>query len=114
MPRELIDYFVLDSLADDVESLEQILPAVRRSLEHWEVPEPATAFTREHVVGALVRLVRDRSIAALTYDAKEKALVDIGEGIVPSGLLDDYWFRMTGRGRVLHQSWQPPAPRRAD
>ena len=111
MARDLAEYFILDALADDVESLEQILPAVRRAVEYWDVSEAPSAFGRDRIVGSLIRLIREESVAALVYTATDKALVDVGNGVVPSGSLDDYWFRLTGRGRVLHQSWEPPPER---
>jgi hypothetical protein len=36
---------------------------------------------------------------------------NIGEGVHPKGNLDDYWFGMTARGKIVHTGWNPPAER---
>jgi hypothetical protein len=111
MPRDLVDYFVLDSLADDIESLEQIIPWVTHSAEIWQTEEETKSFRREAVVASLLRLIRDRSVEALTYTSSGKELADMGEGVIPQGNFDDYWFRLTPRGRMLHDAWEPPPER---
>jgi hypothetical protein len=107
----MIDYFVLDSLADDIESLEQILPSVAHSAEFWDISQKPEEFGRDEVIASMLRLIRERDIAALVYDVQRRELVDLGEGVIPDGSLDDYWFRMTTRGRMRHSAWEPPAER---
>lgn|SRR5690606_37032703 len=108
MRRELIDYVVLDALANDIESLEDILRILNSSSElGWRDLHPEE-FTRAEVVPAIVRAVRDGSIMACHFSEDENALVDAGEGVLPPGSLDDLWFRLTLKGRLLLQAWEPP------
>ena len=109
MKRELIDYFVLDTLANDLESLEDILRMLNSFTEvGWRDlhPEP---FTREEVVPAILRGIREGNIMACVFSEEERALVDLGEGVIPEQL-DDVWFRLTPRGRMIHNAWEPPLP----
>jgi hypothetical protein len=111
MIRDILDYFVLDSLADDIESLEQIIPAVHDSVEHWNVPEAVSSFDRNRIAAAIIRLVRENKVAVLVYDDGGTQLVDAGERVVPDGPMENFWFRMTSGGRLLHTAWEPPPER---
>ena len=111
MARALIDYLVLDALADDFESMEQIEPAIERALEFWCINEPPDRFSRAEIVLAITRLIRDRLIEAVALNSDGKSMSNLGEGIHPKGNLDDYWFGMTPRGKIVHTGWIPPAER---
>jgi len=108
MTRPGIDMFILDSLANDLEDVGSILRILNSASElGWrdQHPEP---FTREEVVPALLRAVKRKEIEACVYRPSERALVGAGEGIVPQGSLDEVWFRLTERGRIVLKSWTPP------
>jgi hypothetical protein len=111
MARPLIDYLVLDALADDFESMEQIEPDIKRALSFWCINEPASRFSRAEIVLAITRLIRDRLIEAVSLDGDGKSMSNIGEGIHPKGNLDDHWFGLTPRGKIVHAGWIPPAER---
>jgi hypothetical protein len=111
MTRPLIDYLILDSVADDVESLEQIVPSLGRAISLWEINPPGGRFSREEIALAITRLVRDKLIEVFAPNAADNTMSPIGEGVQPSGNLDDYWFQITGRGRMVHSEWVPPAER---
>jgi hypothetical protein len=111
MARALIDYLVLDALADDFESMEQIEPDMKRALEFWCIDEPASKFSRAEIVLAITRLIRDRLVEAVALNSDGKSMSNIGEGVHPKGNLDDYWFGMTARGKIVHTGWNPPAER---
>jgi hypothetical protein len=111
MARPLIDYLILDSVADDVESLEQIVPSLGRAISLWEINPPDGRFSRDEIALSITRLIRDKLIEAVAPNAGENSMSPIGEGVHPSGNLDDYWFQMTGRGRIVHNDWVPPAER---
>jgi len=111
MPRPLIDYLILDSVADDVESLEQIVPSLSRAISLWEINVPGGLFDRDEIALSITRLVRDKLIEVVVANADENTMSPIGEGVQPEGNLDDYWFQMTGRGRIVHNDWVPPAER---
>lgn len=110
MPRELIDLFVLDTLANDIEALEDILRMLNsNTVLGWRHAHPAP-FERAEVVLALTRNIRGGLIEACAYDVAAKALVGLGEQLVPDGSMDVLWFRMTRRGRMVHEAWEPPLP----
>jgi hypothetical protein len=111
MARPLIDYLILDSVADDIESLEQIVPSLSRAVSLWEINPPDGHFSREEVALSITRLVRDKLIEGLAPNPGESTMSPIGEGVQPRGNLDDYWFQLTGRGRIVHNDWIPPAER---
>lgn len=111
MPRALIDCLILDSVADDVESLEQIVPSLSRAVSLWEINPPGGRFSREEIALSITRLVRDKLIEVVAPNPGENTMSPIGEGVQPGGSLDDYWFQMTGRGRIVHNDWVPPAER---
>lgn len=105
---EEIDYFVLDTLANDIEDLESVLCILNSPSElGWRDQHP-DPFTREEVVPSLLRAIRFRTVEACIYSEEEKCLVGAGGGVVPDGNLDDLWFRLTSKGRLVLDSWDPP------
>jgi hypothetical protein len=111
MPRESIDFVVLDALADDLEDIEHILNRANHATVGWRELNDQRDYTREQILQALLRLVRDHLVEACTYSEPERGLVRIGLGVWPTGLLDDSWFAITPRGRVVHASWAPETGR---
>jgi hypothetical protein len=106
--RQLIDFVALDALANDLENLDGILRILNSASElGWRDQHPAE-FTRDEVVPALYRAIRDGTVEACVYSDSERALVGVGEGVVPSGPFDDVWFRLTRRGRLVLSAWKPP------
>ena len=95
MPRPALDYVVLDAVADDVESFphirDQIVPSG---------PSQASA-----LVASLRGLVQERLVEACTVPTDETELVSAGEGSWPPSNVDDMWFRITGRGKMVHEAW---------
>jgi hypothetical protein len=110
MQREPIDLFVLDTLANDIEALEDILRMLNSAtVLGWRHAHPAL-FERDEVLLALLRNVKAGLVEACQYDPTAKALVGLGEQVWPAGSADDLWFRMTSRGRMVHDAWDPPLP----
>jgi hypothetical protein len=109
MARLLIDYFVLDSLANDLESLEDILRLLNSDELGWR-SHHATRFERVEVVPALLRGIRDGLIRVAVPTSDGKALEPLEDRALPTGGLDDVWFELTAQGRVVHTSWEPPTP----
>jgi hypothetical protein len=107
MSHELTDYFVLDMLANDLESIEDILRMLNGPIG-WRDLHPE-AFSRGEVVAALLRCIRLGAVIACVPDKDGTSLVDAGEQIVPPGSLDIVWFRLTPRGKMLHGAWEPPS-----
>ncbi len=103
-----LDYFVLDALANDIEGLESILRILNSSTElGWrdQHPEP---FERSEVVPSLVGSIRRGLVEACTYSEAERCLVGKGTKVVPDQGFDDLWFRLTSKGRIVLNSWEPP------
>lgn len=108
MSRDLLDFVVLDALANDLEDLEGIVRILNSPSElGWRDQHPGE-FTRMEVLSPLLRAIRDRLVEACRYSEGDRALVGLGEGSVPSGSIDDVWFRLTPRGRTVLNSWEPP------
>ena len=107
MSREPIDFVVLDALANDLEDIEHILHLVNHDTVGWRELNGGRHYTREQIIPSLLRLVRDDLVEACSYSESERGLVGIGRAVLPTGALDDFWFVMTPRGRVVHSSWEP-------
>lgn len=112
MVSELLDYYVLDTLADDIEALEQVLAGARRAAALWRSDVTPDAVTRQDVAMSLLRLLSDGSIAALGLASSGSELEEL-EGEATLAQFDEYWFRLTPRGRMLHAHWNPPPEREA-
>jgi len=101
---ENIDFFVLDTLANDLESIADIL----RLINHAEIGWTDVAgrhFTVTDITPALLRLIRDGSVEACYLAEDGRELRGAGEATVPPYPLADLWFRMTPRGRIRHTNW---------
>jgi hypothetical protein len=108
LSRELIHFVALDALANDLEDLEGILRILNSPSElGWRDQHPAE-FTRDEVVPALLRAIGDGTVEACVYSDSERALVGVGENVVPNGPFDHMWFRLTRRGRMVLDAWKPP------
>ena len=107
MSREPIDFVVLDALANDLEDIQHILEMANHHTIGWRALNAGRDYTREQIIPSLLRLVRDDLVEACSYSKPERGLVGIGRTVLPTGALDDFWFVMTPRGRVVHSSWEP-------
>jgi hypothetical protein len=110
---DLIDYYVLDALADDIESLEQIVPSVRLAATMWQSEVTPKSISRQLIVSSLLRLLREESISAYCYSSSGKDLEELPPGVIADGNFDDHWFGLTARGKMLHSAWDPPPERAA-
>jgi hypothetical protein len=73
MARPLIDYFVLDSLANDLESLEDMLRILNSEGLGWR-SHHMVPFERDEILPALFRGIRDGLIRAAVHTPDGKAL----------------------------------------
>ncbi len=97
MTRDAIDFLVLDAVADDVESVPHIRSCISASGEGSTLLE------------ALHRLTRDRLIEGCTIAGTKPELIGAGEGAWPQGSVEEMWFRLTARGRMVHSAWASDA-----
>lgn len=75
-----LDYFVLDSLANDLEAIENILAILNSDSEFgWRDQHPSP-FTREEIVPALLRGIQRGDIEACVWSDRDRALVDVVRG----------------------------------
>ena len=95
MARPALDYLILEAIADDVESF----PHIREQIASSEPSQVAA------LLGALRRLVEKRLVEVCTVPGAETQLVGAGEGRWPPANADDMWFRITGRGKIVHETW---------
>jgi len=106
--KALPDMFVLDVVADDVEDLEGILRNLNRSPSGWR-DSWGREFSRDEVVAALSRLVREDHVRGYVLDDAGTALVELPARALPPATFDDAWFGLTPRGRLIHSNWDPDA-----
>lgn len=115
MRREhLPDMYVLDSLANDVENLDDILRILNSDTavgwhKHW-----GRHFKREEVVQSLSRLIQAESVLVSVLTPDGKWLQELPSGALPSASFDDAWFGITPRGRLIHTNWEPEGPSESD
>jgi hypothetical protein len=105
LKRQAIDLVVLDALADDLESMEQILHGLHHEPLSWQRAPDGSLYKREDVVTALLRLIRDGLVVG--FRVETGGLVRMGAGVMPPGNLDDYWFGITPPGAMIHANWEP-------
>jgi hypothetical protein len=105
MPRDTIDLVVLDTIADDCESMESILDRLNRPGNALRKILGAALLTRTDIVPALLRLVRDGLAEPLHQEVG--GLVKLGVRVMPEGDLDEYWFAITPQGLMVHAAWEP-------
>jgi hypothetical protein len=106
MTRPLLEYCVLDTLANDVESLAHI---------HALLNHPDIGWTDLHggpipphaVKPAVQELVREGLIRAYICPPGEIHLEEADEGVFPEGNADEVYFGLTPRGRAIHAAWEP-------
>jgi len=104
MTRLAIDYFILDALANDRESFEDILRLVNHPEIGWasEAGGPIAAAT---LLTTLPRLVRDELVQVYVERADRPELEVLAVGRLPSMPLEACYFGLTARGQVVHGSW---------
>lgn len=98
------DVFVVDALSNDVEDLESLLRMLNSDTQIGWVQEWGRAFTKLDVIGALMRLIRNGAVQAYVVDTDRKGLVPLQDSALPIAM-ENAWFGLTGRGRVLHANW---------
>jgi hypothetical protein len=109
MARELNDYFVLDALANDLTSLEDVLRILNSDALGWRSHHPAP-FKQDEVVVSLVRCIEGGLIRAAVLSADGKGLEPLAERQRPRAPFDELWFELSAHGRIVHENWEPPEP----
>ncbi|GLC24610.1 hypothetical protein [Roseisolibacter agri] len=107
MTRADIDYIVLDALANDLESVEDILRLANHPEIGW-ADLAGGAVAEFSVLLALPHLMEDGLVQAYVLDADEGHLEELPVGTQPSVSLDECYFGLTPQGRLVHASWEPP------
>jgi hypothetical protein len=107
MARANIDYYVLDALANDIESVEDIMRLVNHPDVGWAA-EGGQPMTRSDILAALPRLVRDKLTQVYVPSATTSEMEALPIGRLPSAPLESCYFGMTVQGRMVHANWAPP------
>jgi hypothetical protein len=110
LPRDLIDYFVLDALANDLESLDDIVRLLNSDRLGWRSYH-AAPFERIEVVPALFRGITNGLIRVAVLTPDGRWLTPLEDRVLPSGDLDEAWFSLTPHGQMVHLTWEPPPAR---
>jgi hypothetical protein len=101
---ENLDFFVLDTLANDIEGFADVIRLVNHPVIGW-ADVAGRGFTATEATTALLRLIREGSVEACYLSDDGKELRGAGDAVVPTLPLGDLWFRMTPRGRIRHTNW---------
>ena len=101
------DYFILDAMANDIESVDDVLRILNSNSELGWTDVWGRPFTREDVVGSLVRLLRRQLVQAYSTSESEAALSPLEAGTAPERFGEAY-FGLTERGRLVHANWESP------
>jgi hypothetical protein len=89
--RPALDYLILDVVANEVRSFAHIRGRLASS-KSWQSAQ---------LVPSLRRLVKQCLVEAYRVPGERGTLVAAGQGVWPSVKIDDLWFRITGRGRMV-------------
>ncbi|HYD54772.1 MAG TPA: hypothetical protein VEA99_19215 [Gemmatimonadaceae bacterium] len=105
------DYFVLDALANDIEGVEDVLRMLNSETELGWAREWGREFTREDVVMALSRLVREDLVRAYVVVNSDAQLKELPPRSLPADGYRGAYFGLTPAGRIVHNTWDPePGP----
>jgi len=96
--RPGLDYLILAAVARDVESFARI----RRRIA-------STKSSRSQLLASLRRLVQQSLVEAYRVPGERGKLVSAGQGVWPPAKVEDIWFRITGRGKMVHDTWASDA-----
>jgi len=110
MNRPQLDFFVLDTLANDIEGFEDVMRLPNHEQLGWRHLHGASIGEPE-AEEALRRLVADGLAAIGLYDLEIRALRSYeAQGWPVHTELEGMWFRITEKGRSLHSAWEPQSP----
>jgi hypothetical protein len=102
-----VDMYLLDVVADDVESLDDVLRRLNADTERAWWRARGIPFGREEVVQALSRLVLRDWVRVYLPDPHDGRLVEAAPTALPPSDYSNAWFKITPRGLLVHGSWQP-------
>jgi hypothetical protein len=105
--RHLLDFVVLDALANDIEDLD----GIQRLANHADIGWTAEAggeIAIAPLLAALTRLIRDHLVRAHVESASVPELVPLPLGVLPDATqLPTAYFQVLPAGRALHAAWDP-------
>jgi hypothetical protein len=101
------DMYVLDTLANDVEGLDDVLRILNSDEAIGWHKRWGRRFTRDEVVQTLARLIRADQVRVSILAPDGKWLQELAPTVLPPGTFDDAWFALTPRGRMVHTNWNP-------
>lgn len=103
----LPDFFVMDAMANDLESVDDLVRILNSESELGWTDVWGRLFTYQDVVAALTRLIQQDLVHAYAADEHETNLVQVPLASVrPDG--DGVYFGLSERGRSAHASWDAP------
>jgi hypothetical protein len=102
LSRDVMDLYVLDSLANDIESFDDVIRLVNHPEIGW-ADEFGRRILAADVLPSLHRLVRDGFVELLSE--VDGHLTPLPPRSLPVAPLESFWFALTPRGRILHTNW---------
>jgi hypothetical protein len=113
MTRPDLHFFILDALANDIESLADIVRLVNHPEMGW-AELAGGPISPGAVAAALPVLVEDDLIEAFAYAELTPELQALPRRRMPVEPLEQCYFGLTGHGREMHTRWQPRRSPRED
>jgi hypothetical protein len=104
--RPQIDLFVLDSLASDIESLDNVLRVLNSDTDVGWHREWGRHFVRDEIVQSIARLIQNDLVRVYLWDEVQRGLVESAPRVLPPADFDNVWFGLTERGRMIHTNWE--------
>lgn len=101
------DNFVLDAMANDIESVDDLVRILNSDSELGWSDVWGRPFARNEVVAAVRRLVLVGLARTYTFAERGIEVTPLADGVLPSNMSDAY-FGMTDRGRAAHAAWDAP------
>jgi hypothetical protein len=105
--ERLPDMYVLDSLANDIEDLDNILRILNSDTTLGWHKQWGRHFGREEIVQSLARLIKNGCVRVSVLTADGKWLEELAPLELPPESFDHVWFAMTPHGRIVHTNWHP-------
>jgi len=103
-----IDYYVLDTLANDIESFDDIVRLLNHPEIGWRQENHDREFAPAEVTAALARAIKEGCVRALVVDADHTTLQALEDFALPASPFQDCYYMLTPRGSLIHSNWQPP------
>ena len=100
----MLDQYVLDALANDLEDIDHILVLLNSDSDFGWHREWGRPFVHGEIIESLRRLVRDSCVQVYVV-AQDLTLTPLATTEWPADSAQGVWFGITEVGRLRHDEW---------